>query len=87
LIASSKEAILRAWLQGNVTFTFQDRILVVDSLVATRSAQLHVPDPKPFRDILIAATALVHGMTLVTRNIADVARTGVSLLNPWEKIS
>jgi len=82
-----KGAILRAWLQGNVTLTFQGRILVVDSLVATRSAQLHVPDPKPFRDSLIAATALVHGMTLVTRNIADFARTGVSLLNPWEKIS
>jgi len=84
---ASKGAILRAWLQGNVTLTFQDRILVVDSLVATRSAKLHVPDPKPFRDSLIAATALVHGMTLVTRNIADFARMGVALLNPWEKTS
>lgn len=80
-----KGAILRAWLQGNVRLAFQDRILVVDGSVAVRSAALHVPDPKPFRDGLIAATALVHGMTLVTRNTANFVHTGVPLLNPWEK--
>ncbi len=80
-----KGAILRAWLQGNVRLAFQDRILVVDDRVAVRSAALHVPDPKPFRDGLIASTALVHGMILVTRNTADFVHTGVTLLNPWEK--
>lgn len=80
-----KGAILRTWLHGNVRFAFQDRILAVDESVAVRSAGLHVPDPKPFRDGLIAATALVHGMTLVTRNTADFVHTGVALLNPWEK--
>ena len=82
---AKKGAVLRAWLHGNVRHAFQDRILVVDTIVATRSAQLHVPDPKPFRDSLIAATALVHGMTLVTRNIIDFERTGVALLNPRNK--
>jgi predicted nucleic acid-binding protein len=51
--------------------------------VAQRSARLHVPDPHPVRDGLIAATALVHGMTVVTRNVADFESTGVQMLNPW----
>jgi hypothetical protein len=45
---------------------------------------LHVPEPKPYRDGLIAATALVHGMTIVTRNVTDFQATGVALLNPWD---
>jgi predicted nucleic acid-binding protein len=52
--------------------------------VAVRAAPLHVPDPRPERDSLIAATVLVHGMTVVTRNIADFAPTGVPLINPWD---
>lgn len=48
-----------------------------------RKAKLHVPDPCSDRDALIAATALVHGMTVITRNIADFQATGVDLLNPW----
>ena len=56
----------------------------VDSAVAQRCARLHVPDKRGERDALIAATALVHGMTLVTRNTADFKATGVNLLNPWE---
>jgi toxin FitB len=48
-----------------------------------RCASLHVPDPKPERDALIAATALVHGMTVVTRNVADFLPMGVALFNPW----
>lgn len=79
-------AVLRAWLQGNVRLAFQDRILAVDDSVAVRSAALHVADPKPFRDGLIAATALVHGMTLVTRNTSDFVHTGVPLLDPWKKL-
>lgn len=64
--------------------SFANRILPVDMAVARRCAALHVPDPRPYRDGLIAATALVHGMTLVTRNMADFVPTGVALFNPWE---
>lgn len=77
-------ALLRAWLEEHVLASFANRILPVDMAVARRSAALHVPDPRPYRDGLIAATALVHGMTLVTRNVADFVPTGVALLNPWE---
>jgi predicted nucleic acid-binding protein len=62
---------------------FADRTLPVDTAVALRCASLHVPDPRPERDAFIAATALAHSMTVVTRNIADFAPTGVPLLNPW----
>jgi toxin FitB len=79
----STGAILRAWLDEHVLPTFSERILPVDTAVARRSAALHVPDPRPIRDGLIAATALTHGMTVVTRNVADFAPIGVPLLNPW----
>lgn len=75
---------LRSWLEKNVLPAFADRILPIDSAVARCCAALHVPDPCADRDALIAATALVHGMTLVTRNVADFAATGVTLHNPWE---
>lgn len=77
-------AIFRAWLNGHVLPAFTGRILAVDTAVAQRSARLHVPDPRPVRDALIAATALVHGMTVVTRNVADFEPTGVPILNPWD---
>ena len=77
-------AVLRSWLNTHVLPAFSDRILPVDTPVAQRCARLHVPDPRSDRDALIAATALVHGMTVVTRNIKDFAPTGVELLNPWE---
>lgn len=76
-------AILRTWLEDHVLPAFADRILPVDTAIARRSAGLHVPDPRPVRDALIAATALVHGLTLVTRNVADLAPTGAKILNPW----
>ena len=76
-------AIFRAWLDAHVLPAFTGRILVVDTAVAQRSARLQVPDPRPLRDGLIAATALVHGMTIVTRNVADFEPTGVAVLNPW----
>lgn len=79
-------AILRTWLDEHVLPGFADRILSIDTAVARRSAALHVPNPQPFRDALIAATALVHDMTVVTRNVADFAFTGVALLNPWEAL-
>ena len=59
------------------------RILAVDTTVARRFAQLHVPDRRAERDALIAATALVHGMTVATRNIADFEPMGVPVLDPW----
>ncbi|MDP2820336.1 MAG: type II toxin-antitoxin system VapC family toxin [Polaromonas sp.] len=76
-------AIFRAWLNGHVLPAFDGRVLSVDTAVAQRSARLHVPDPRPVRDGLIAATALVHGMTVVTRNVADFEPTGAKILNPW----
>lgn len=78
--------ILRSWFETDVLAAFDDRIIPIDTDVALRCAALHVPDPKPERDGLIAATALVHALTLVTRNVADFDRTAVSLLNPWEQI-
>lgn len=75
--------VLKAWIDAQILTRFEGRILPVDAAVALRCAPLHVPDPKPERDALIAATALVHSLTLVTRNVEDFAATGVRLLNPW----
>ena len=77
-------ARLRTWMTHHVLPEFQDRTLAVDTAVALRCASLHVPDPRAERDALIAATALVHGMTVVTRNFGDFEATGVPLLNPWD---
>jgi len=76
-------AMFRTWLNDHVLPAFADRILSVDTAVAQRSASLHVPDARPIRDGLIAATALVHGMTVVTRNTVDFEPTGVPTFNPW----
>ena len=80
----AKGMLLRSWLDNHVMPAFSGRILPVDTAVAIRSAMLHVPDPRPVRDGLIAATALVHGMTVVTRNVSDFEPCGVSLINPWK---
>ena len=76
-------AVLTTWLEAHVLTTFADRILPVDTSVALQCAALHVPDPKSERDALIAATALIHGLTLVTRNIRDFEQTKLRLVNPW----
>jgi toxin FitB len=81
---AAQGAILRTWMDGQVLTRFSGRILPIDIAVAQRCARLHVPDPKPERDAFIAATALVHGMTVVTRNVDDFRLTGVEVLNPWE---
>jgi len=77
-------AILRAWMDSHVLPTFSGRILAIDTAVAQRCATLHVPNPRSDRDALIAATALVHGLTVATRNVDDFERTGVSVVDPWE---
>jgi hypothetical protein len=76
--------ILRSWMEDHVLPTFAGRIFVVDIPVALRAAALQVPNPRPYRDALIAATALVHGTTLVTRNVRDFEATGVAILDPWQ---
>lgn len=76
-------ARLREWLEGTVIPMFAGRILPVDAEVAFAAAGLHVPDPMPDMDALIAATALRHGLTLVTRNLRDMERAGVPTLDPW----
>ncbi|KAA1189104.1 type II toxin-antitoxin system VapC family toxin [Photorhabdus heterorhabditis] len=81
---ATQGAMLRAWLEQHVLPEFSGRTLPVDTAVAQRCARLHVPDKSCERDALIAATALVHGMTVVTRNVADFKSTGVTILNPWE---
>jgi len=75
---------LRSWLEQQVLPEFSGRTLSIDAAVAQRCARLHVPDKRGERDALIAATALVHGMTVATRNVADFKPTGVSIINPWE---
>jgi toxin FitB len=76
--------VIRQWIEDRVLTAFAERILVVDATVARRCALFHVPDPRPYRDSLIAATALVHDLIVVTRNRADFAPMAVTVLNPWE---
>jgi toxin FitB len=78
---------IRLWFERQVLPAFEGRVLPIDDRVALRCARLHVPDPRQERDALIAATALVHGMSVVTRNVADFERTGVPLLDPWAYLS
>ncbi len=80
---ASQGMILRAWLDRHVLPAFAGRVLSVDAAVALQCARLHVPNRLSERDAMIAATALVHGMTVVTRNVADFKASGVLLLNPW----
>ena len=80
---AAQGASLRSWLEQHVLPEFSGRTLPVDTAVAQRCARLHVPDKRSERDALIAATALVHGMTVVTRNVADFEATGVTIINPW----
>ncbi len=74
---------LREWMDSRVRPEFIDRILPVDDAVATRYAHLHIPDRRNEADALIAATALIHGLSVVTRNVQDFEGTGVILIDPW----
>ena len=80
---ATQGAMMRTWLNHHVLPEFSTRVLSIDMAVAQRCAQMHVPDKRSERDALIAATALTHGMTVVTRNVVDFEYTGVNLLNPW----
>ncbi|MDR2012184.1 MAG: type II toxin-antitoxin system VapC family toxin [Rhodanobacter sp.] len=76
---------LRTWFRHQVIPSFERRTLAVDASVALTAAQLHVPNPAPERDALIAATALVHGFAVVTRNIGDFEGvSGLPRVNPWQ---
>jgi toxin FitB len=79
---AAQGAILRNWLDGHVLAAFENRILPVNLAVARNCARLHVPNCAE-RDALIAATALTHAMTVVTRNVKDFEATEVPILNPW----
>jgi toxin FitB len=83
---SAQGDVLRIWLNEHVIPAFDGRILDIDKVTAQRSAQLHVPNPQPIRDAFIAATALVQGMVVVTRNVKDFKNTGVNIINPWNKL-
>ncbi|MGH3349513.1 MAG: type II toxin-antitoxin system VapC family toxin [Nocardioides sp.] len=75
--------MLRRWFDAGVLGVFARRTLPVDREIARRAARLHSPDPKPERDAYIAATALVRGLTVATRNVADFEPMGVPVFNPW----
>lgn len=75
--------LLQRWLEGLRT-RYADHIIAVDAAVADEWGRMNVPDPLPVIDGLLAATAKAHGLTFVTRNTADLARSGAALLNPWD---
>lgn len=74
---------LRAWMDSRVRPEFAERILSINEAIATRCAHLHILDRRNEADALIAATAIVHGLVVVTRNIHDFQGTGVVLVDPW----
>lgn len=80
---ATQAAMLRSWLEQQVLPEFSGRTLPADTGVARRCARLYIPDKRGERDVVISATALVHGMTVVTRNVADFQPTGVTIINPW----
>jgi predicted nucleic acid-binding protein len=80
----SQARLIQQWIEDRVLTAFADRILAVDTAVARRCARLHIPDPRPYRDSLIAATALTHGLIVATRNRADFEPMAVPVLNPWD---
>ncbi|MEM9569245.1 MAG: type II toxin-antitoxin system VapC family toxin [Cyanobacteria bacterium P01_E01_bin.34] len=82
---SPKGKILRQWLETRVLPQYAERTIPITTDIARCCASLHVPNPIPDYDALIAATALVHSLTVVTRNTEDFERTGVKLLNPWQQ--
>ena len=85
---SDREAATRlgVWVEG-LESTFADRVLAVDARIARRWGELAADRSRPVIDTLIAATALVHGLTLVTRNTADLEGIELAMINPWQTSS
>lgn len=81
---AAKGSRLRGWMDSRVRPEFAERVLPIDDAIATRCAHLHIPDRRNEADALIAATALVHGLTVVTRNVQDFDDTGVIVIDPWQ---
>ncbi|WP_081688051.1 type II toxin-antitoxin system VapC family toxin [Rhizobium mesoamericanum] len=81
---SAQGSRLREWMDSHVRPAFAERILPIDDAIATRCAHLHIPERRNDADALIAATALVYGLTVVTRNIHDFNDTGVIIIDPWQ---
>ncbi|WCA60484.1 type II toxin-antitoxin system VapC family toxin [Agrobacterium tumefaciens] len=77
-------ALLRQWMDERVRPEFEGRILAVDDAVATRCAHLHIPDRRNEADALIASTALVYNLAVVTRNVRDFDGTGAIVVDPWQ---
>jgi len=90
LPVSQRQMDLRVWLEESLLAVYADRILPIDTAVmihwGTLTARLRKQGKKmPVMDALIAAIALQHNLTLVTRNVADFAHTGLPLINPWDE--
>jgi predicted nucleic acid-binding protein len=83
---TTQAQVLDRWF-GNLLSSFDGRILPVTQPIAEEWARRSVPDKLPVIDGLLAATAIVHGHIVVTRNTRDFARTGVTLVNPFEEPS
>jgi predicted nucleic acid-binding protein len=82
---AAQGAALRTWFDSQVLPSFAGRIIAIDTAIARCCASLHVPNRRSDHDAFIAATALLHGMTVVTRNVADFAPTGVETIDPWQR--
>jgi toxin FitB len=79
---AAQGAVLRRWLRGLLE-GYRDRIIAIDSDIATRAASLHVPNPRESHDALIAASALIQRLVVVTRNVNDFEVDGLRVINPW----
>jgi hypothetical protein len=81
-VSPPQGSALRTWLSG-VSAAFSGRVLAFTEVTAPVCASLHIPNPRSDRDAMIAATAMEHGFTVVTRNELDFIQTGVTIINPW----
>jgi predicted nucleic acid-binding protein len=83
---SRQAAVITTWLETIVLPAFSGRIIAVDHLIVRQAARLPWPEPEDYRDALIAASAMVHGATVATRNVRHFLQSGVALINPWERL-